>query len=146
MPSTLFNRTNIIHLTTSVSRRLNISCIMFKSIPFFIITLFARLHVKVVILHVESTCMTASFHREGRFGSIKLANSTTCVKSGKWVIRYLCVRGIDLIFYFWTVPTVVFSVFPFINTFYRNLHHYFYKYFHLGISTLSLIMYFENEP
>jgi hypothetical protein len=141
MPSTLFNITNIIHLTTSVSRRLNISCIMFKIIPFFIITLVARLHVKVGILHVKSTCMTASFHREGRFGSIKLANSTTCVKSGKWVIRYLFVRGIDLIFYFWTVPTVVFF-FHFINTFYRNLHHYFYKYFHQH----CLIMYFENEP
>ena len=32
----LFNKTNIIHITTSVSRRLNILCIMFKIITFFI--------------------------------------------------------------------------------------------------------------
>ena len=34
--STLFNRTNIIHKTTSVSQRLNILCIMFKIITFFV--------------------------------------------------------------------------------------------------------------
>ena len=33
-----FNRTNIIHITTSVSRRLNILSIMFKIGAFFITT------------------------------------------------------------------------------------------------------------
>ena len=39
-----------IFMTTSVSRRLNILCIMFKVIEFFIITQFARLYVRVGIL------------------------------------------------------------------------------------------------
>ena len=36
IPSALFNRTNIIHMPTTVSRSLNIICIMFKIIAFFI--------------------------------------------------------------------------------------------------------------
>ena len=39
--SSLFNRSNIIHMTTSVSRRLHILCIMLKMIAFFMITPFA---------------------------------------------------------------------------------------------------------
>ena len=34
--------TNHIHMTTSVSQRLNMTCIMFQVIPIFIITLFDR--------------------------------------------------------------------------------------------------------
>jgi len=49
-PSTLFNRTNVIHMLTTVSRRLNILCIMFKIIAFFLIMLFALLYVRVGIL------------------------------------------------------------------------------------------------
>jgi hypothetical protein len=37
-------------MTISVSRSLNIFCIMFKIIAFFIMTLFARLYVRVDIL------------------------------------------------------------------------------------------------
>ena len=37
-------------ITTSVSQRFNILCIMFKIIAFIIITLFARLHVRIGIL------------------------------------------------------------------------------------------------
>ena len=48
------NITNIIHMRTSLSRRLNIHyyvlCIMFKIIPFFIIMLFNRLYVRIDIL------------------------------------------------------------------------------------------------
>ena len=46
----MFNKSNIILMTTSVSPRLNIFCIIFKIIAFFIITLFARLFVRVGIL------------------------------------------------------------------------------------------------
>jgi len=49
-PSGVFNKSNIIHMTTSVSRRLNILYIMFKIIAFFMITLVARLYVRVGIL------------------------------------------------------------------------------------------------
>ena len=49
-PPAVVNRTNIIHMRTSVSRRLNILCIMFKIIAFFIIMLFNRLYVRVGIL------------------------------------------------------------------------------------------------
>jgi len=50
-------------MTISVSRSLNIFCIMFKIIAFFIMTLFARLYVRVGILFTcGRTCMIASFH------------------------------------------------------------------------------------
>ena len=48
--SALYIRINIIHMATSVSRRLNILCIVFKIIALFLITLFARLYVRVSIL------------------------------------------------------------------------------------------------
>jgi hypothetical protein len=44
-----FDRTNIIHIPNSVSRRLNILCTMLRMIAFFIITMFSRLYVKIVI-------------------------------------------------------------------------------------------------
>jgi hypothetical protein len=50
MPSPLLHRTNSIHMTTSVSRRLNILWIMFKIVAFSLITLLARLYVSVGIL------------------------------------------------------------------------------------------------
>lgn len=61
--SYLFNRTNNIHMTTSASLRLNISCIMFQTIAFF--------YVMVGILHVKSTCITTSFRQHWRFGTIR---------------------------------------------------------------------------
>jgi len=48
--SALIKTTNIIHMTMFVSRRLNISCIMFKITAYFIITLYTRPCVKVGIL------------------------------------------------------------------------------------------------
>jgi hypothetical protein len=46
---------------------LHILCIMFKIIAFFIIKLFAWLHVRVgILLTTANNCMTASFHLEGR--------------------------------------------------------------------------------
>ena len=61
------------YMTTSVSRRLNILCIMFKIIVFFMKTLlipllcqlFAWLYVRVCIYsYMENACMTKSFHQE----------------------------------------------------------------------------------
>ena len=56
---------NAMLMETYVSRRLNILCIMFKAMAFFIITLFAGLHyMRGVELHsrVENTCLTTSFN------------------------------------------------------------------------------------
>ena len=65
--------TNIIHMTTSVSRRLNILCIMFKIIVFIIISLLALLYFGLAFYSdVVNNYMTTSFHSEGRFGPIKL--------------------------------------------------------------------------
>jgi hypothetical protein len=51
------------HMTTSMSQRLNISCIILKIIEFFIITLFARLYAKVGIYSlVENSFMTALYY------------------------------------------------------------------------------------
>ena len=48
----LFKRSDIIHMTISVSRRLNILCIMFKIIAggFFIATLWSRLYASIAHL------------------------------------------------------------------------------------------------
>jgi len=54
LESDLFNITNIIHMTISVSRIINmlhvVLRIMFKIIAFFTISLFTQLYVRVVIL------------------------------------------------------------------------------------------------
>ena len=53
----LFNRTIIIHMKTSVSHRLNILCIMFKIIAFFKTTLLTQQYVKVdnILVYMEKT-------------------------------------------------------------------------------------------
>ena len=73
--------------------------------------------------HVESTCMTASFHKEGRFRTIKLVwpgafHFNGCSKPGKTEVMYLCVRDIDFVYFynfsigFWKCSnSVVHSVF-----------------------------------
>ena len=81
------NGNKIIHMTTSVLRRLTISLyIMFTFIAFFKITLVA------FYSHVENTCMTASFQNETRTGPIKLATFywNACTNPGKWAVVYLC--------------------------------------------------------
>jgi len=46
---------------------------MFKIVASFIITLFAFIYVRVSIINTRgNTCMTASFHTEGKFGSVRL--------------------------------------------------------------------------
>ena len=55
-PSAVYNTTNIVHMTTSVSQRLQIVCVLFKMIAFCVITMFAWLYV---IAHVDNTYMTA---------------------------------------------------------------------------------------
>jgi hypothetical protein len=70
-PSALFERTNIIHITSSVSWRLKILCIMFKNMAFFILTLFTLLYWRLEFYsHVVISCMTGSFHWEGKLGTI----------------------------------------------------------------------------
>ena len=64
-PSALFNRNNSIHMTTFVSWRLNILCIMFKIIVVFITTLFARFYERVDIL------LTNGKHLHGRIISVR---------------------------------------------------------------------------
>ena len=49
-PSADFYATNIVHMTKSVSQRLQIVCVLFKMIAFCVKALFAWLYVIVVIL------------------------------------------------------------------------------------------------
>ena len=88
---------DIIHMTISVTRRLNISCIML-----FKITLFARLYVRVGILliwdmHLHDRII--SLRGEVWVHETSLASATfhwsACSKSGKWAIMHLCVKCID---------------------------------------------------
>jgi hypothetical protein len=60
MPSALFNQINIVHMTSSVSRRLDIHVlyVMFKIIAFLIMTLFARLYVRVNMLLIAFFIIT----------------------------------------------------------------------------------------
>ena len=65
-----FNRTNSIHIITSVSRRLNILSIMFKIGAFFITT---QLAVQVLGFYadVRNIRMITSFYFEGRLRHLK---------------------------------------------------------------------------
>jgi hypothetical protein len=73
--SDLFNIATTMHMANYVPRRLNIICLIFKIRTFFITTFFAWLFVRICILPIcEKTCMTASFHYEGKFEPIKLAS------------------------------------------------------------------------
>ena len=60
-----YHQLSLIHMTTSVIRRLNILCIMFKITAFFIITLLARLFVRVDIL------LTCGRHLHDRIISVR---------------------------------------------------------------------------
>ena len=101
--SALFNRTNNIHMTNSMSWRLNILCKMFKVIALFIITLFTLLYVWVGIL------FTHGMQLQDGIISLRrgvLANKTSLTpplffywsvntKPGKWVVMHICVSGLD---------------------------------------------------
>jgi len=65
--------TYIMHMTASVSRRVDILYILFKIIVFFIISFsLGYMWGLALYSHKENIYMTGSFHKEGRFGSIKL--------------------------------------------------------------------------
>ena len=67
--STVFNRTNIIHMTTSMSRRLNMLSIMLNIRASFIATLFVQLCGRAGIL---PTRVKYLHHFTGRFGPMNL--------------------------------------------------------------------------
>ena len=90
--------------TTSMSSRLNISCIMSKIRACFITTVFAGyMWYLTFYSQVEITCMTASFHKERGEGfkahKITLAPPcfywSACIKPAKWAIMNVCLKGID---------------------------------------------------
>ena len=94
-PPTLFNRTNSMHMATSVSQRLNIwLCIMFKIVAFFIIKLFAWLYITRG-KHVHDSII--SLRREVWRHNTGLTPppfflKMLCAKPGKLAVMYLCVR------------------------------------------------------
>ena len=109
---TVFNRTYIIHMTTSVSRRLNVLCITFKD--FCLQKLCSPRYVKVCILltfgkHLYDRILSLSvwvWARRTIPHSIEIP-----VQSQKWSIK--CVMNIDSIsviflLYFRTLPTVLY--------------------------------------
>ena len=70
-PSYLYNRSNTIHMTTSVLQKLNLFYILLKIRAFFIITLFCSSgYVRGLAFysHWENTSITLPFYLEGRFG------------------------------------------------------------------------------
>ena len=107
-------------MTTSVSRRLNILCIMFKIIAFFIIKLFSRLYVRVgILLWKAFTCPHHFTKREG-FAHKTSLTPPLVIEVPVPSQGYLCARGIDLtlsrilIFDIGIVPTMWHFVFDFI--------------------------------
>ena len=73
-PSVLFNKTYFIHVTTSVSHRLNIKCMLFNIRVFFLATLFIQLYVKgdilltcVIHLHGRISLLSGSWAHETTF-------------------------------------------------------------------------------
>jgi hypothetical protein len=73
--SILFNRTHIIHMTFSLTRRLKILCSIFKIRVFFITALLTQLYERVDISITRGKhlleSLSASFHKEWRLGLIK---------------------------------------------------------------------------
>ena len=135
--SALFNITNVIYMTTSRYRRLNILITMLMVIAFFIETLVSRLYVWVNIFLV---CRIHSHHPifslKGEFWAHKtnlilppLFIGSACTKQGKWAVIYLCIRGIDFAsFYdlsirFWNCYYNVIYFSHFIRIIYDVLHN-----------------------
>ena len=118
--SAVFNRTNIIHMITCVSWRLNMLCIMFMIVAFFGISLFARFMRGLAFYsHVENTCIWRHhFNKRGGLGLKNKYNSATfywsaCTNPRKWVVMYSCYLPLStiLIFDFRTVWYFCFSLF-----------------------------------
>ena len=117
-------------MATSVSQRLNIICIMFKIIAFFIIKLFAWLYERVDILltwgkHLHDSIISLRGevwrHKTGLTPPpffIKML----CAKPGKLAVMYLCVRVLRFstisIFNSGIVPTVCLFF-----SFYLRIYH-----------------------
>ena len=109
-------------MTTSVSRRLNILCIKFKIISFFIIRLFGSFYVRVGILLTcgKGFAWPHHFTKRGCLGPLNLFSPATfylsvCTKTGKWAVMYLCVMAsilpLSMVFLmdFGSVPTALYS-------------------------------------
>jgi len=122
MPSTLFNRTFILHMTTSESRRLNILCRMFNIIASFIITMFVWLYIcegwhfthmwKHLHDHIISLRGGVWAHKTSLSPPLCIEVPVQRQESKQLCI---CVFGISIlplstisIFYFGIVPTVIF--------------------------------------
>jgi hypothetical protein len=102
----VYSTSNIIHITTSVSRVLNVLCIMFKNIASFIITLFHSM----LYSHVENTCMAALVHRTSLTPPRFIEVTVPCHESERSC--FLCVGVVDplsvilILLDFRTVPTM----------------------------------------
>jgi len=133
--SDLFNIATTMHMANSVSRRLNIVCLIFKIRTFFITTFFAWLFVRICILPIcDTTCMTASFHYAGKFGPIQLASRLHMLLESLFQARkssghiYVCLvyrlSLCDFSIGFWNCSdSVIFFVFHFIPLLARKVHY-----------------------
>ena len=114
---------------------LNWNVYLFSNLEFQNLLDLVELWRSVLYSHVENTYMTASFHSEGRFGSIKLCLTpplfievpvpsqeicgkhlhdriiwSACTKPGKWML-YICVLGYRFCYFIGFFPTVTMFLF-----------------------------------
>ena len=86
--SVLFNRTNLIHYTTFVSRRLNILCTMYNTrASLQLRCLSAYVWGWAFYSHAENIYMTVSFHLEGRFRLIAHSVNPATFHWSAWRIQ-----------------------------------------------------------
>ena len=126
-PSALCNRTNIMHMTTFVSRRFNILCIMQKIMWFFIITLFTRLYVRVDILltrrkHLHDIISLTNLSHHFLLKCLYQARKERCHMFVYWGYRF-CFFLRFLIFNFGIVPTMWYFLF-FLFHYFKNLKNH----------------------
>jgi hypothetical protein len=84
-------------MTTSVSRRLNILCIMFKIIVFLVIALLPGcVRVGILLPSVERPYMTTSFHQEGEASANKTSLTWSLNQASKMSV-HVCALGASIL-------------------------------------------------
>ena len=143
----LFNITNIIHMGTSVSQRLNILSIILKIralhsnavhpvICYILCEGWKFAHVWKTLACPHHVTKKRGLDSSNWFNSVICFYWSVCTKPGNWAVMYMCIKGIDFSLYFGTVPQCGILC---LSTYSDNLEfNYFGTIWHCRVNTLYL--------
>jgi uncharacterized membrane protein YhaH (DUF805 family) len=100
-PSAVFNTTNIVHMTSSVSQRLQIVCVLFKMIVFCVIALFAWLYVIVGILCTCGKHLHDTSVRNWQIIIQPFLDTTQLIETTLWQKSKIATNTVQMI-YWWS--------------------------------------------